>query len=100
MASVRGLETLVQRLQVTPLRTNAEARAVAAAFGYKPVRGPQSHGQLVFTNGSNFISPNNITSTGRTHNGGVWKMASSARGLQSKDTRLGTYSRGLNYMGK
>ncbi|WP_223834891.1 toxin C-terminal domain-containing protein [Pseudomonas sp. JM0905a] len=33
------------------------------------------------------------------HNGGAWKMATSIKGLSSKDACMGTYDRNLNRIG-
>lgn len=49
------------------------------------VKGATSHGQAVYTNGKNFISPDVDP-----HSRGVWKMASSVDGF-GPNQRLGTY---------
>ncbi len=96
MTAVRSLESRVETLRTTPFTTNGEAARTAEQLGYSQVRNRLSHGQAVFTNGVNFISRDvPSSSTGRSHNGGVWKMADSIRALGSRDTRLGTYNRDL-----
>ena len=57
--------------------------------GYKKTK-YRSHGQPVYSNGKDFITPDVDG-----HNGGVWKKATSVKGLQQKDTRLGTYDANL-----
>lgn len=85
----------VRELRGQPFRTDAEAREVATALGYRPVGG-RSSGAQVFTNGRDYISRDRVEpSTGRTHNGGVWKRASSIRALRNRNTREGTYNRDL-----
>ena len=55
----------------------------------------KSHGQDVYTNGKDFISPDTDG-----HNGGVWKKAKSIKALGSKETRDGTFDKDLNRIGK
>ncbi|WP_142066203.1 toxin C-terminal domain-containing protein [Brevibacillus sp. AG162] len=38
-------------------------------------------------------------STGRTDNGGVWKMGESIESLMSRKTRMGTYDKNLDRIG-
>jgi RHS repeat-associated protein len=100
MTVIESLEARVHALRYQPFSTASEARQVANALGYAPVRGYFPHGSPVFTNNRNFITPDNMSATtGRTHNGGVWKMADSIRGLWSRETRRGTYTRDLDYIG-
>jgi hypothetical protein len=54
----------------------------------------RSHGQAVYKKGNLYITPD-VDS----HNGGVWKMASSIRNLGSKSTRIGTYDGNLRKIG-
>ena len=54
----------------------------------------RSNGEPIFTNGKNYITPDN---TG--HNGGIWKMAKTIKGLGKKETRMGTYDRNLKRIG-
>ncbi|MBC7269573.1 MAG: hypothetical protein H5T76_12770 [Streptomyces sp.] len=54
-------------------------------LGYTRVKNAKSHGQAVYTNGKNYISPD-----ADTHSLGVWKMASSLDGF-GHNQRLGTY---------
>jgi hypothetical protein len=54
----------------------------------------RSHGQPVFQRGGFYISPD-VDS----HIGGVWKGATSPRGLLTKATRSGTYDADLNRIG-
>ncbi|MFL6740824.1 MAG: RHS repeat-associated core domain-containing protein, partial [Sphingomicrobium sp.] len=95
LQAVRSLESQIDTLKATPLRSNAEARSVANALGFKEV-GARVRGQAVFTDGRSYIT-RDIPSrtTNRTHSGGVWKMANSVRALQSRQTRAGTWNRDL-----
>ena len=54
----------------------------------------KSHGQSVYTNGKNYISPDRDG-----HNGGIWKMAKDEKLLKRKETRMGTYDVNLNRVG-
>lgn len=65
--------------------TNKEARELADQLGYKEDKNSpfESHGELTFKKGNEWISPDN---TG--HNGGVWKMFRGAR-------RVGTFNADL-----
>jgi len=65
--------------------TTPQATELANWLGYTRVKGATSHGQAVYTNGKNFISPD-VDS----HSRGVWKMASSLNGFGANQ-RLGTY---------
>ena len=66
--------------------TTPQATELANWLGYTRVKGATSHGQAVYTNGKNFISPD-VDS----HSRGVWKMASSLNGFGANQ-RLGTIS--------
>lgn len=48
----------------------------------------------IFSNGKSCISPDR-----EGHNNGIWKKASSAKGLNSRETRSGTYDKDLNRIG-
>jgi hypothetical protein len=74
-------------------QTDKEATEAAKKLGYHKTN-YRSHGRAVYTNGKYFISPD---ATG--HSGGAWKMARSPQGLDSKQTRLGTYDVNLNRIG-
>lgn len=54
----------------------------------------RSNGEPIFTNGKNYITPDN---TG--YNGGILKMAKAIKGLGKKETRMGTYDRNLKRIG-
>ncbi|GIO86408.1 hypothetical protein J25TS5_33400 [Paenibacillus faecis] len=86
------LET--QKKGKTQKLTNSQVKDLAKYLGYEEVKGEKSHGQLIFTNGKNYISQD-VDS----HNGGVWKMAKSIKDLKA-DKRMGTYDALLNYMKK
>ncbi|MDR0488506.1 MAG: toxin C-terminal domain-containing protein [Propionibacteriaceae bacterium] len=75
-------------------RTNKEATEAAKSLGFWKLRGPDSHGQAIFTNGKVVISLDKDR-----HNGGVWKMAKTREDLKSKSTRMGTYDGELNRIG-
>ncbi|BCW43996.1 hypothetical protein StoSoilB5_11800 [Arthrobacter sp. StoSoilB5] len=74
--------------------TTGQASGLAEWLGYAKVSGRQSHGQAIYTNGKNFISPD-----ADTHSLGVWKMASKVDGFGAK-TRLGTYDALLQWYKK
>jgi RHS repeat-associated protein len=88
-ALVESLQRQVAELRSTPFRTSTEARAVARALGYNTqVRGATAHGRPIFTNGTNFISPDRPRmTTDTTDKGGVWKMSPTLRGLQGSNGR-------------
>lgn len=84
-----------------PYRTDKEADVAAEILGYTRVNGVKSHGRAVYTNGTDFISPDTPRkSTGSTDNGGVWKKAKSPKDLVRKETRMGTYDKYLNKIGE
>jgi len=66
---------------------------MAAELGFKKTN-YYSHGQALFQRGNRFV-----TIDLDSHNGGIWKMADSIKGLGSKKTRMGTYDRCLNRLG-
>lgn len=70
-----------------------EAKKAAKELGFEPT-GRYTHGQPIFKKGNKYITPD-VDS----HNGGVWKMADSIDGLNSKKTRLGTYDKDLKRIG-
>ncbi|GAA4174190.1 toxin C-terminal domain-containing protein [Gryllotalpicola koreensis] len=93
LAGAGSAAILVHNCPVDPQRmTTPQATAAAKELGYAKVRGT-SHGQPIYSNGKNFISPD-VDS----HSGGVWKMASSPDGF-GKAERLGTYDDKLNWIG-
>ncbi len=73
--------------------TSKEAVEAAKKLGFEPT-GQFSHGQPIFRKGNQYI-----TQDIDSHNGGVWKMAGSIKGLRSKKTRIGTYDAELNRIG-
>jgi RHS repeat-associated protein len=81
-----------------PLR-GQEAADAARALGYdrriSPQRAPfDSHGQPVFSNGRNYITPDIGSGGGSgSHTGGVWKM------FDRRGIRIGTYDGNLNRIG-
>lgn len=74
-------------------QTSKEATAAAKELGYEKTN-YRSHGQSVYKNGSNYITPD-VDS----HSGGAWKMARTVAGLADKTTRMGTFDRLLNKIG-
>jgi len=92
---IESLNSQIAALRKQPLATDTEARRVAGALGYNPIRGERSHGAQIFYNRETrwYIS-RDIDS----HSGGVWKAATSIRDLRSPSDhglRLGTYNRDL-----
>ncbi len=73
--------------------TSKETVEAAKKLGFEPT-GQFSHGQPIFRKGNRYI-----TQDIDSHNGGVWKMAGSIKGLRSKKTRIGTYDAELNRIG-
>ena len=69
--------------------TSAQAKKIAKELGYHKTNYFSSR-QPVFKKGNRYITPD-IDS----HNGGVWKMASSVKKLGSRKTRMGTYNADL-----
>ena len=61
--------------------------------GYRKIK-DLSHGNPVYTNGKNYITPDVDG-----HNGGIWKMGKSVKALQNKETRMGTYNANLKRIG-
>ena len=81
--------------------TNKEAAEAALALGFEKIA-EKVNGQQVFYNKKTkkYISRDVGSNDGNgSHNGGVWKMASSIKELANKDTRLGTYDAKLNKIG-
>ena len=70
-------------------RLNARRVSVDIPDGYRITK-QRSHGQPIFTNGKNYITPDRDG-----HNGGIWKMADKPENL-SKGRRIGTYDAKLN----
>jgi hypothetical protein len=79
--------------ELSPRMTASEADEAARRLGYRRTQ-YRSHGQPVYTNGRQFITPD-VDS----HSGGVWEMARSVRDMGSKRTRMGTYDANLNWVG-
>lgn len=86
---------LVNALDSLVFNTNSSGPVIAdqaGALGYdRLVKDPpfNSHGQKVFTNGRDFITPDVDQ-----HNGGVWK------GFDKRGNRTGTYDVNLDRIGK
>jgi RHS repeat-associated protein len=85
----------------------ANARAVGAdiyrgeklpeelqAKGFRKIK-QRLHGEPIYTNGKYYISPD-----ADMHNGGAYKMAKSVEALGRKTTRIGTYDKNLNKIGR
>ncbi|WP_058897348.1 hemagglutinin repeat-containing protein [Herbaspirillum rubrisubalbicans] len=70
-----------------------EAAAAAHELGFVKINETVNK-QAVFRKGKLYI-----TRDADGHNGGAWKMATSVKNLQSKQTRLGTYDSKLNKIG-
>lgn len=83
---------LAHNVSCPPLN-NSQAADMANRLGYRPTN-IFIRGQRVFYNGKNYIVQD-IDS----HSGGLWKMARTVCGLQSKETRMGTYDYNGNYIG-
>lgn len=79
----------------SPLK-GKDAVDAAGKLGFKATS-YLSKGQKVFYNAKTKMY---ITADIDMHNGGVWKMAKTIEGLASKATRLGTYDKFLNWIGK
>ena len=74
----------------------SEVTKSAEKLGYQKTN-YRSHGQTVYYNSRNKTY---ITRDVDGHNGGVWKMAKSVKGLASKETRMGTYDENLVLIGE
>ncbi len=85
----------IKTREIKPIRrlTAKEATIAAKKLGFSPIN-QQSHGQPIFKKGHKYITPDLDS-----HNGGVWKMADSVKGLANKKTRLGTYDANLKRIG-
>ena len=75
-----------------PLKTNVESKSVANKLGYTKVNNATSRGQAVYYNPKAPSGKRYITADIDSHNGGVWKAASSISNLFSKTTRTGTFN--------
>ena len=75
-------------------------KRAAGQLGFKKTNF-RSNGQPVYKKGNRYISPDvgSGPGTGGSHNGGVWKMASSPEKLGSKTTRMGTFDANLVRIG-
>ena len=73
--------------------TAKQARIEAKKLGFEETN-YLSQNEPVFKKGNLYITPDR-----KAHNGGVWKMANSVKGLEQKTTRLGTYDANLNRIG-
>jgi RHS repeat-associated protein len=71
-------------------KTTKMAAEAAEKLGFR-MTNERVRGEAVFTNGNRFITRDQTS-----HNGGAWKMADSIEGLESKTTRIGTYSADLS----
>ncbi|QEY65882.1 hypothetical protein FXN65_26150 [Metapseudomonas lalkuanensis] len=80
----------VQKINLSPFLL----RVAAEGLGFRRVAETVHGGQLVYRKGNLYI-----TRDLDGHNGGAWKMATSIKGLSSKDARMGTYDRNLNRIG-
>ena len=70
---------------------------MAERLNYRKIK-ELSHGELVFYNPKTKRSLRYISFDNTSHNGGVWKAASSVKSLNSKATRTGTYSELLRWI--
>ncbi len=73
--------------------TTKDINKIAKKLNFKKTN-YYSHGQPVFRKGNLYITPD-VDS----HNGGIWKMATSIENLRSKKTRIGTYDVSLKRIG-
>ncbi len=91
-------ETQQERKErISQVKTTTEKKEcidIVKKMGYVKIR-ERSEGEAVFRKGNKYISFDK-----KGHNGGVWKMARSVDGLKSRTTRLGTFDKFLNYIGK
>ncbi|HGO8757030.1 TPA: polymorphic toxin MafB class 1, partial [Neisseria meningitidis] len=79
----------------TPLYQNdSEAYAAAKELGYRKIKERTKNNAAIFKKGKSYIS-RDVDS----HNGGVWKEASSPKKLNRKETRNGTFDKNLNRIG-
>lgn len=69
---------------------NAKRVTVTIPKGYKRIKERGKRGAAIFTNGKDYISPDLDD-----HNGGIWKRAKSVKGLENRETRMGTYDESL-----
>ena len=92
--TIRSLKNYLSRLQANQGRfeTKEAAASQAKKMGFSLVHGARSKsGELIYKSRKTYIS-RDLTS----HKGGAWKMASSIKNLQSKNTRQGTYNKDLS----
>ena len=79
----------------TPVYKNdSEAYAAAKELGYRKIKERTKNNAAIFKKGKSYIS-RDVDS----HNGGVWKEASSPKKLNRKETRNGTFDKNLNRIG-
>ncbi|GEM77543.1 polymorphic toxin-type HINT domain-containing protein [Vibrio sagamiensis] len=80
-------------------KTSAEAVKHAETMGYKEVKGVVNKSkQKVLHNKKK--TPKFISRDADGHNGGAYKGANTAKDLNKKETRLGTYDKDLNWVGE
>ena len=82
-------------------KNTMEAKRAAEKLGFVKIKGTPN-GEAIFYNKKKnlYISRDVGSGDGKgAHNGGVWKMAKSIKGLGSKKTRLGTFDSALNKIG-
>jgi len=93
-AKTDKLGVVETRLSGPVFQTTKEATVAAAELGYRKINETVHNGQAVYRKGNLYI-----TRDLDGHNGGAWKMANSISGLESRETRLGTFDRNLNFIG-
>ena len=91
--SSRGPHQTERKLPEPYFKDTKEAAAAAHELGFVKISEAVNR-QAVFRKGKLYI-----TRDVDGHIGGAWKMATSVRNLQSKQTRLGTYDSKLNRIG-
>jgi len=74
-----------------PFKTGEEAKKQAKKMGYRDTGRLTRRGTKIYKKGKEYIT-RDIDS----HKGGAWKKASSARNLESKTLRTGTFNRDLS----
>jgi RHS repeat-associated protein len=92
-SDITGQAKIIEFTQGTG--ASAKKMAVTLPDGYERTT-YKSHGQTVYYNSD---TKKYITPDTDGHNGGIWKRASSARNLGSKNTREGTFNEKLEKIG-
>lgn len=93
----RGAEKSSDQREITFIQgkgENAKKITTKIPKGYRLTK-YRSHGEKVFSNGKDYISPD-IDS----HNGGIGKKAKSLKDWDNKDTRLGKYNQEMDKIHK